>query len=273
MYVCFRTATSLMSLVLLSVSMVYAAPLTFSGAGADIASIQTVFDDFVTELGGANNGTTAGVQGSGFRRITWDGGGAAAPATTFTVPMTAFSNRGNVYTTPGTGFEISGQPSPEFGEINVNYPGSFQPFSGTRLFAATGSNVMDVLMTIPGSTTVPSTTRGFGIVFTDVDLADTTSMSFYGLGDTLLGTYYAPVADNGLSFLGVTFDSSVIARVRVTSGNTALGVDETAGIDVVAMDDFVFAEPAAVPEPATTALVGLGLGAAGLFRRWRKARS
>ena len=34
----------------------------------------------------------------------------------FAVPMTTFANRGNVFVTPGSGFEISGQPQPEFGE-------------------------------------------------------------------------------------------------------------------------------------------------------------
>jgi hypothetical protein len=38
------------------------------------------------------------------------------------------------------------------------------------------------------------------------------------------------------------------------------------------MDDFVLAEPAAIPEPATTALFGLGLGALGLWRKLNKSR-
>ena len=41
------------------------------------------------------------------------------------------------------GFEISGQPSPEFGEINATYPAIFQTFSAPRLFSPLGTNVMD----------------------------------------------------------------------------------------------------------------------------------
>ena len=57
-----------------------------------------------------------------------------APVTLDPSPMTRFSNRGAVFTTPGTGFEISGLPSPEFGEINAGYPALFVPFSSPRLF-------------------------------------------------------------------------------------------------------------------------------------------
>ena len=56
-------------------------------------------------------------------------------------------------------------------------------------------------------------------------------------------------------------------RVRITTGNAALGGLEGAN-DLVAMDDFIFAEPTAVPESGTLALMGLGL--LGLGRRLRR---
>jgi hypothetical protein len=34
-----------------------------------------------------------------------------------------------------------------------------------------------------------------------------------------------------------------VARVRITSGNTALGPNESANRDLVVMDDFIFGTP------------------------------
>jgi hypothetical protein len=62
--------------------------------------------------------------------------------------------------------------------------------------------------------------------------------------------------------LGVIFDAGErIARVRITSGNTALGPTDNpgGGIDVAVMDDFLYAEPQRVPEPAPLALLLFGL--------------
>ena len=49
--------------------------------------------------------------------------------------------------------------------------------------------------------------------------------------------------------------------MRITSGNTALGPTDNpgGGIDVAVMDDFLYAEPQRVPEPASLALLLFGL--------------
>ena len=56
-----------------------AAPVVFSAAGTDPASIQGTVDSFRTALGGVNNGNAPGPLASGFREINWDGGGTDLP--------------------------------------------------------------------------------------------------------------------------------------------------------------------------------------------------
>ena len=75
------------------------------------------------------------------------------------------------------------------------------------------------------------------------------------------------------SFLGVVFDAPVVSRVRIISGNTALGPNDNPGlgIDVAVMDDFIYAEPTTVPEPASLLLLGTGIAGA-CVQRWRKRR-
>ena len=104
--------------------------------------------------------------------------------------------------------------------------------------------------------------RGFGAVFTDVDLANVTSLEAFDPFGASLGTFFVPTANNGLSFLGLQFTDAFIGRVRITTGNAALGPNDASGTDVVAMDDFIYGEPTAVPEPSTLLLLGVGVGAA-----------
>src|SRR5262249_10361357 len=157
--------------------------LVYSAAGSTPASIQATVDAFRAVLG-TNNGNTLGPLAAGRREINWDGGGATAPATLFPTPMVNFNSppttRGAVFITPGTGFEISGQPSPRFGEINPTYPTIFQTFSAPRLFSPLGSTVTDTRFFIPG-TNIPSTVNAFGAVFADVDLPESTSVEYFGI--------------------------------------------------------------------------------------------
>ena len=140
-----------------------------------------------------------------------------------------------------------------------------------KLFTSTGSNVYDVNFFVPGST-VAARTSAFGAVFADVDLANTTSLEFFGPGGNSLGTYFASAFGGGLSFLGVQFAGVPIARVRVTNGNAALGPNDGANVDVVANDDFFYAEPLqVVPEPGTWALVAAGLAGTAAVARGRRA--
>jgi hypothetical protein len=118
-------------------------------------------------------------------------------------------------------------------------------------------------------------TRAFGGVFSDVDFANTTSLTFFDASNASRGTFLAPVSgatNEGISFLGVDFGSATVSRVRITNGDRALA----AGVvlqDLVVMDDFIYGEPiAAVPEPETFALMLGGGAALALAVRRRRRR-
>jgi hypothetical protein len=222
-----------------------AGPVVRQATGANAAAIQTAVDLFRTDVGNPNNLNLPGSQAGGRREVNWDGGGAAADATKFPIPMLTFANRGSVFFTPGSGFEISGQPTPEFGDLNGSYPNTFASFSNPRLFTALNSNVTDVHFFVPGDGTVPAAVTGFGAVFTDVDSQTSTKMEFYAPDGSLIWEGFVPSTPGTetLSFLGVSFTGELVGRVRIISGNAAPGPDETGDLDVVVMDDFIFGEP------------------------------
>jgi len=93
----------------------------------------------------------------------------------------------------------------------------------------------------PGTST-PAGVRGFGAVYTDVD-TDHTAFEYFDRNGASLGKFAVPIADRGLSFLGVAFDAPIVARVRIEYGTAALGPDDSAAYDVSVMDDFIYGEP------------------------------
>ena len=258
-------------------SITIAAPVVFSAAGANPASIQATVDAYRAALGQLNP-NVAGSFGTGRREINWDGVPAAmsAPNNLAANFFNVNSPRGVVFTTPGTGFQVSANAADgpiEFDNLNPAYSAQFQTFSPQKLFTALGSNILDVNFFVAGSTT-PATVSGFGSVFTDVDLANTTSIEYFDQNNVSLGTFFAPVANNGLSFLGVSFNAGErISRVRITNGNLVIGPSENGTTtDVVVMDDFIYGEPTNVPEPTTMVLLGTGLAGIGAAVMKRKKK-
>ena len=253
---------------------------SFSAAGnTTAASIQGTVDTFRAALGNPNNVNAAGPLAGGRREINWDGGGALVSASAGT-PFIGFQNtRGATFTTPGTGFLQTPLVDPTFAAINATYATTFSTFSNLRIFTPVGSNVTDVTFSLPGSSgAIPATVGGFGAVFSDVDLQATTTIQFFDVDDNSLDTFNVPpqspattAPHGGLSFFGAIGNAGErIARVRITTGNTALGPNDQNGDnpDVVVMDDFLYDEPEVlIPEPATAALAAIGLAALVLTAR------
>ena len=211
-------------------------------------NITAKVDEFRNLLG-ASNGGTAGEQPTGRREISWDGAGANPFDNRNDFPANFFNTNvkaGGVYTTDGTGFR---NDSTNFSEVNPTYAAQFSFFSANKIFSPVGSNKLDQLFQVAGQPT-PAVTRAFGIVFSDVDVADKTTIELFAQDGSSLGSYAAPVRSDaaGLSFLGIAYDNTIIARARITLGTGALGAnvnDITAGgtVDLVVVDNFIYGEP------------------------------
>jgi hypothetical protein len=244
-------------------TLTFAAPVVRQVSGANAAAIQAGVDQFRADLGGANNGV-GGSFTTGRREVNWDGvpDNFSEPNN---LPLDFFnvnSPRGVIFNAIEdiTGAALnqfavssttaSGVPV-RFGNLNASYTAEFTTFSAQRLFTARNTHLMEVTFLIPG-TKIPATVSGFGVVFTDVDSATGGNRSLirvYGADGRQLSAAQAPVFDNGLSFVGISFNAGErIARVVIESGNAALAptnTDGVNGVDVVAMDDFIYGEPRA----------------------------
>ncbi len=269
---------SVISLAVCSSSATHAGFVVFESAGPDPAAITPARDAFRSAVGG---GSVAGPNGSfgGLRReINWDGvpAGFSDPSPLAGDFFNTVSPRGAVFTTPGTGFLVSanagGATPPLFG-----FPNDFQTFSAQKLFTAINSNILDVNFFVPG-TNQSATTDAFGIVFVDVETTGVARIEFFDQNQSLIFSRDALVAGNqGLSFLGAMANAGErISRVRITSGlNTIVsnGVLGNPIDDVVVMDDFLYGEPVAVPEPASLVLMTSGLLVLGIFVRRERTQT
>ena len=215
----------------------------FQAAGPNASSIQGTVEQFRVALGG-------------HQEINWDGMGSTATTLSPTPLDNFLSTRGARFTTPGSGFVQA--PASGLATVfgNPSYATIFKAFSPVRLFSPIGSNVTDTFFFVPGSGE-EATTRGFGVVFSDIDLPDgsgpgakrgnrhaSTLIEYFSADGEVLFSSFAPASpgDGNLTFFGIVFDDARIARVRITAGATP-GPDDSGLLDVVMMDDFIFGQP------------------------------
>ncbi len=262
------------TVLLCPVTATQASTTVYSGSGANTAS---VFADFQAAIGGGS-------------RIAWDGvkldGTDANPNTrvidsgkTVEIPVDRFRNVGAIYADPYT---VSGDG---FNSVSPVTAGQFTAFTKNNIFAMFDPNdgefedrFIEQTFVVPGTNTA-ALTRGFGAIFTDVELAGTSSIEYFGSQGVSLGKYDVPVGASGeTQFLGVLFDQPLIESVRLTLGTHAVfsfdgsvvkSLNLAEGMDIAATDDFLFATPvAAVPLPSAVWFFGSALmGFLGILKR------
>jgi hypothetical protein len=136
-----------------------------------------------------------------------------------------------------------------FADINVQASPEFASFSGNKTFAVTNSNLWPIGFKVAGTNTAAAV-KGFGLVASDVDKANTSFIEFFE-GDKSLGKFYLPIHDNtsSFSFLGVYFPGNKITRIQIGhEGILSTGEkDITQGgpKDLIILDDFIYSEPIA----------------------------
>jgi len=204
--------------------------------------------EFRSTLGEPANGGTPGPLPGGRREIKWDGVPAAL-TNVDTFPGAFFNTTvkaGAIFATDGIGFRNSDN---DFSDITPAYADDFNPFSLPKTFMPIGSAALTADSRVPGTET-RAATRGFGVVFSDVERKGAASIKLFDAEGRSLGQYHAPVRTDpaGFSFVGVVVDSSIVAQVRITSGQRARGsgvqdLSDGGNLDLVVMDDYLYAEP------------------------------
>jgi len=243
-------------IVLLSNVPLYGATVVFENAGASPAAIQSQVDAFRAALG-TNNGVGNPAVG-GRREINWD-----AISLQFLDPFPAeFFNtnspRGLVLSTPGARMKVSGDtgtPSFLMRDVTAQEWGltELSFFSPERFFAPIGSIITDVEFFVPGTQTRASV-RGFGAIFTDIDVANATRIEAFDREGRLIfsrAVARSSVASKGLSFLAFLFDAGErAARVRIINGSHPIDSPfQNPPPDGVGVDDLIYAEPEAMSDP------------------------
>ena len=210
--------------------------------------INAKLDQFRSLLGDQLN-TTPNVTG-GRREINWDGipdelleqslsqdffnpTHAQAPAS---------NQRGLVYSAGGN-FQVS---ATNFSALNPAAANQFSSFSGSKSFANTTSSLWDVEFQLAGKP-IAAGVKGFGIVFSDVDIVNSTSLEFFNQQKSLGKFPVPPKSGSNFSFLGVYFKNELISRVRVSHdghlSNQQKDISDNGPSDLVTMDNFLYSEP------------------------------
>ena len=210
--------------------------------------INSSLDEFRQLLGGQLNTTPGAVTGR--REVNWDG--IPEQMLNQKLPVDFFNpvgeqapvanQRGLVYSTAGN-FQVS---KTNFAEINSGATNQFSSFSGDKSFANISSSLWDVEFQVAGKTE-SAFVKGFGIVFSDVDLSNSTSMEFFN-EERSLGKFFVPAKQGGnFSFLGVYFKNEKVTRVSVAHDSHLdkgqNDISDNGPADLVTMDNFLWNEP------------------------------
>lgn len=222
-------------------------------AAGDSAAIVAKLEEFRTLAGTTVNSAPGATDGR--REVNWDGVPASFTNANnfpfdffggFDAALANGRKRGLIMTNTGTSFRVD---STDFSEVDASYASQFEAFSRKRLFTYMGNNVSEVTFNVPGTNT-PASTKSFAVIFSDVDIADATTVEYFN-GSKSLGVFKAAVAPQGFSLVAVQFPDEKITRVKITSGNglLATGVKDISNggtKDLVVMDDFIYSEPKAL---------------------------
>lgn len=222
-------------------------PVVVSASG----TIQDDVEAFRQLLGEPLNTTPGNTAGR--REVNWDG--VPAEFLGQDLPLDFFNptaagapagrQRGLAYSTSGGQFRVSNN---SFADINGSSAMQFSAFSGDKVFANISSNQWQVAFRVPGQN-INAGVKGFGAVFSDVDIQGSTSLEFFN-GSRSLGKFNVPPHNNesSFSFLGVYFkEGEKITNVQVThNGHLTDGqpdVSDNGTSDQVVLDDFLYSEP------------------------------
>lgn len=218
---------------------------------ASAGNIENDVNRFRQLLGDPLN-TTTGLT-TGRREINWDSVpdslvGKQLPIDFFNPTQSdapVARQRGLAYS-PGSGeFRISNS---NFTEVNAQAASQFGSFSGNKTFVNISSSLWEIGFQKAGQT-VAASVKGFGAVFSDVDLENSTSLEFFN-GTRSLGKYFVPPHNtvNSFSFLGVYFKNvETITKVVVSHKGFLSGgnkdVTDSGPDDLIVLDDFLYSEP------------------------------
>jgi hypothetical protein len=221
-------------------------------AAGDSAAIIGTVNQFRKLLGDSLN--TVPNKTSGRREVNWDGVPAnftnnnTFPLDFFNLTDPAGANgrkRGLVYLETGSPIRLD---SSSFRDIDASYATQFAAFSQKKALISANSTVSEIVFKVAGTNTA-AFVNGFGLIFSDVDDANSTSLEFFN-GTKSLGVFKAPVrtAAGSFSFLGVYFSKEKVTRIKITSGNGVLAagtkdVSNGGTKDLVVYDDFFYDEP------------------------------
>ena len=92
------------------------------------------------------------------------------------IPKNRFIGQGVFFGDP---YAVSGDG---FTDVNPNVTGLFPAFSSPNTFAMTNDNTIDMSFNLPtgnNSAPVPAATRGFGAIFINVQIPNTSSIEFF----------------------------------------------------------------------------------------------